>query len=85
MVGCICEAFLVRLNRRPCETIRCHMKQATVSDLRYNFNHIAALLQEGEEILVRINSWKSGAAGIEPQTLFIASITTRENWQRPPA
>ena len=28
------------------------MKQATLRDLRYNFNHIATLLQSGEEIQI---------------------------------
>ena len=28
------------------------MKQATLRDLRYNFNHIATLLQDGEEIQI---------------------------------
>ena len=28
------------------------MKQATLRDLRYNFDHIATLLQEGEEIQI---------------------------------
>ena len=28
------------------------MKQATLRDLRYNFDHIATLLQDGEEIQI---------------------------------
>ena len=28
------------------------MKQATLRDLRYNFNHVATLLQNGEEIQI---------------------------------
>lgn len=40
MAGCICD------------TLKYHMKQATLRDLRYNFNHIATLLQEGEEIQI---------------------------------
>lgn len=32
--------------------MKCHMKQATLRDLRYNFNRIATLLQEGEEIQI---------------------------------
>lgn len=35
-----------------CDTLKCHMKQASLRDLRYHFDRIATLLQEGEEIQI---------------------------------
>ena len=32
--------------------MKCHIKQATLRDLRYNFDHIATLLQSGEDIQI---------------------------------
>jgi antitoxin (DNA-binding transcriptional repressor) of toxin-antitoxin stability system len=35
-----------------CDAIMCHMRKATVRDLRYRFPDVETLLQEGEEIQI---------------------------------